>query len=414
MRVEESVVIGARLGGKAELGLIVKAYEKQLYSFALSSTGDRAEAEDAVQEVFVRLVSGIRDLREASRFESWLWAMARNELASRMRSKRASPALVDLDPDEVAAAGTVGGDRDDGLLGELFSVLRPEEAEAAALRYGGGLSVRELALVCGVPESTAKSRLDGARRRMRAASAGKAGKVGVAQRDARRAGPREGGPLGLHRFRIPFGLEERIMENLDTLRLGASIIERMANDEQMHLAILCRRGEAFDESSLAAIGRVEGGAELARRVGLRLSVKEFASMLNYTDRYTEMRIIGGLETVDPETSEALKRNMFVFEDFVLFDAKALALLIDEVGEEVFRLGLAACASAERDELLSKVEPGRAAAIRSALASGPWSPEAARSAQEEAVAFARRLDQTGRLKVVQGDCYPRGFAFTVPD
>jgi RNA polymerase sigma factor (sigma-70 family) len=415
MRVAESVVLGARLGGKAEFALIVRAYEKQLYSFALASIRDRVEAEDAVQEVFLSLLSGIRDLREAGRFESWLWAVARNELASRGRARRVSSAIVDLDPDEVATAADEGGSvGEDGdlLLEELFSRLRPEEALAAALRYGGGLSVRELALVCGIPESTAKSRLDGARRRMRAAAEGR--DAGSARRAVGEAPNGKGGAFRIQRFRIPFGLEERIMENVETLRLGAFIIERMANDEQMHLATISRRGEPFDERALAAIGRVKGGAELTRRVAARLSVKEFASMLNYTDRHTEMRIIGGLETVDPETSEELKRNMFVFEDFVLFDEKAIALLVEEIGEELFRLGLAACASSIRNELLGKLPVDVAAAMREAIAANPWSPEAARSAQEEAVAFARRLDQEGKLKVLQSEAFPRGWIFTVPD
>jgi flagellar motor switch protein FliG len=147
------------------------------------------------------------------------------------------------------------------------------------------------------------------------------------------------------------------------------------------------------------------------RLGARLNVKEFASMLYYTDRYTEKRIIEGLETVDKETCEELKRNMFVFEDFVLFDAKAFALLVDEVEEEAFAMGLATCGTAIHDELLGD---GSKASLRAALARSSWSPESARAAQEEAVAFDRRPDLAGRLKVLQGGQYPRSFVFTVPD
>lgn len=419
MKIEESVVMAARLGGKAEFAAIVRTYEKSLYSFALASTRSVPEAEDAVQEIFLKVLVGIRDVRNESRFESWLWSVARNELSSRGRKGLASSRIVDIDPDELDGeggswgAGMAGEAREgEDLLGGLFSQLRPEEALAAALKYGGGFSVREVALVCGIAESTAKGRLDMARRRMRAL-AGRGGQ-------RRRLGPGAPGPVfGIHRFRIPFGLEERIMDNVETLRLGASIIERLANDDQMHLASLSRRGEAFDERSLSAIGEVavdgDGtiGAEFVRRVASRLNVKEFASMLNYTDRYTEKRIIEGLETVDKETSEQLKRNMFVFEDFVLFDDKALSLLVDEVGEDLFAAGLAACGIPVRDELLANLGEKRVASLRAAIARSTWSIESARAAQEEAVAFARRLDKEGRLKVIQSADYPRGFIFTVP-
>lgn len=410
MRVSESVVIGARLGGGAEFAQIVKAYEKSLYSFALASTRNGSEAEDAVQDIFLSLLVGIRDLREPERLEAWLWAVARNELSARARAKTARPPEAELDPDEVpggAGAGGVGaggtgqgrelGPAEDLLLEEVFSALGREEALALSLRYGGGFSVRELGLVLGIGEPTAKSRLYEARKKLRdLVKAGGGG--GTASRSS------------LGRFRIPYGLEERIMDNVETLRIGAFLVERLANDDQMHVACLARRGEAFDERALAALGRMEKGGEFVRRVGKRLDVKEFASILNYTDRCTEKRIIEGLETVDPETSEALKRNMFVFEDFVLFGQDAFGLLLDEVGETVIALGMGACSASIRGELLGKVAEPRKAALEAALASGSWSPEAARAAQEEAVAFARRLDKEGRLRILQGSEYPRGFVF----
>jgi RNA polymerase sigma factor (sigma-70 family) len=412
MRVSESVVIGARLGGGAEFAQIVKAYEKSLYSFALASTRNGTEAEDAVQDIFLSLLVGIRDLREPERLEAWLWAVARNELSARARAKAARPPEAELDPDDVPGGGGAGGagaggpgrggelgPSEDLLLEEVFSALGREEALALSLRYGGGFSVRELGLVLGIGEPKAKSRLYEARKKSR--DLAKAGRGrGAASR------------FSLRRFRIPYGLEERIMDNVETLRMGAFLVERLANDDQMHMACLARRGEAFDERALAALGRMGKGGEFVRRVQKRLDVKEFASILNYTDRCTEKRIIEGLEAVDPETSEALKRSMFVFEDFVLFDPEAFGLLLDEVGETVIALGMGACGAPIREELLAKVAEPRRAALAAALASGSWSPEAARAAQEEAVALARRLDKEGRLMVSQGPGHPRGFVITL--
>ncbi|MDP3178498.1 MAG: sigma-70 family RNA polymerase sigma factor, partial [Spirochaetaceae bacterium] len=349
MSVSESVVLGARLGGSAEFAEIVRAYERRLYSFALASTRDRDEAEEAVQEIFLKVLVGIRDLRTAARFESWLFAVARNELSTRAKGRAARP-TPGLDPDELGAEEAYPARYRDGArsrseleLGELYALLGRDEALAVALKYGGGFSVKEIALACGIAESTAKSRLGEARKRMRAAAARGVGSA----RD-----------YGLEGFRIPFGLEERIMDDIATLKLGAFVAERMANADQMRLASLSLRGEAFDEAILAAMGRIEGGAELVRRTASRLCVKELASILNYVDRATEKRIIQGLETVDPEASEALKKNMFVFEDFILFDEDSLALLVDELGEEFFAVGLAACDPKNREKLLDRLGKAR--------------------------------------------------------
>lgn len=191
------------------------------------------------------------------------------------------------------------------------------------------------------------------------------------------------------------------MESVETLRLGARVVERMAIYDQARLAALAVGGGKMDEQVLDAMGRIEGGTELVARTGARLGAAELGAVLSYASRDTEMRLVEELERVDPATAEALKRNTFVFEDFSLFDEAAIELAVRELGVEAFAQGLSACEPRERELVMGTMGEETRARVRSALRGSAASPRIARAAQEEAVALARRLDLEGRIEVLTG-------------
>jgi RNA polymerase sigma factor (sigma-70 family) len=391
MRVDPDIVAAARDGAPAGFEAIVRAYGAGLYALCLASTRSPEEAADAVQEVFLKVLLGLRGLRDPRRFEQWLFAIARNECASRgrFRGREMGMRAPDVEPDALPAAdrGTV---HETAVLGSLFSVLSPEQAEVVALRYGAELTVNQAALACGVTRAVAKSRLHEAMTRMR------------------KAAPRLNARDALSGFRIPVGMEETIMENAALLRLGAGVIERLAIYDQRRLAILARKGEKLDEALLEAMGRIEGGTELVRRTGARMDVRELGMFLNYGDPYTEKRIVEELEAADPATAEALKARMFVFGDFVLFDRPALAAVIAETGVELFAHGLSGLGARERKEIMAILEASVHAQAADLLTRLPETPEVARAAQSEVVAHAYRMDKEGLLETVRGkEAGPRG-------
>jgi len=83
-----SIVRGAqRLEDKA-FERLVDLYSPRLYGFLLRITGNREDAEDLVQEVFVRVVRTIRDYSHNGRFEGWLFRIATNLGRDRIRHLR--------------------------------------------------------------------------------------------------------------------------------------------------------------------------------------------------------------------------------------------------------------------------------------------------------------------------------------
>jgi RNA polymerase sigma-70 factor (sigma-E family) len=132
----------------------------QLYTLC----GNLAEAEDAVQEAFVRAVEKPRRFAQVENPEAWLRTVAMNVARSRFRRtmvfhgliSRAGPppdVVQGLSPDHVA-------------LVDALRQLPWEQREAITLHYIVDLPVREIAVQLGIPEGTVKARLSRGRARL--------------------------------------------------------------------------------------------------------------------------------------------------------------------------------------------------------------------------------------------------------
>src|SRR3989304_4660588 len=112
-----SVMRRAKCLDAAAFEEIVDAYSGRLYGFFQRMLGGREEAEDLVQEVFVRVVKAIAEYREEGRFEAWLFRIAGNLVPERPRREPRETAIgmggddnaVDLETPKDRHAGGVGG-----------------------------------------------------------------------------------------------------------------------------------------------------------------------------------------------------------------------------------------------------------------------------------------------------------------
>lgn len=129
-------------------------------------TGDLGEAQDAVQEAFVRALAARRRFARVDNPEAWLRVVALNVARRRIRRRahldrllrRAAPAVrtvPGLSPDHVAVVAALRR-------------LPPAQAEAVALHYLADLPVAEIADLTGVAVGTVKARLSRGRARLAA------------------------------------------------------------------------------------------------------------------------------------------------------------------------------------------------------------------------------------------------------
>lgn len=122
----------------------------------------REEAQDAVQEVYLRARERIGQLRNPALFDAWLARIALNEARSiwRRRSREHGP----IRPELLKASQT--SSRDAALI-ELVEHLPPRERACVVLHYGHGYSMHEIGRLLGVSSLNTRTILFRARRRLR-------------------------------------------------------------------------------------------------------------------------------------------------------------------------------------------------------------------------------------------------------
>jgi RNA polymerase sigma-70 factor (ECF subfamily) len=147
---------------------------RSLLAYATGLTGDRASAEDVVQETLLRAWKHSEAIvNQKGSVRGWLLTVARNIVTDRVRAKSARPAEVA----ESSTAGPVAGDHADAVVNSMMVLdalhhLSPDHRQVLVELYYRGRSVSEAAHVLGVPPGTVKSRSYYALRAMRSVISG--------------------------------------------------------------------------------------------------------------------------------------------------------------------------------------------------------------------------------------------------
>jgi len=145
--------------------LDLQSHRERLLHSALVMCGNKSEAEDLVQETFLKALKLARRFRGDSSVHTWLHGILLNVRHHALREQKKQKYLI-LD-DELAQRATVGPDSADAAdqafcadrLAEALTHLSPEHREAIVSRYYGDLTIHEIAARTAVCEGTVKSRL---------------------------------------------------------------------------------------------------------------------------------------------------------------------------------------------------------------------------------------------------------------
>jgi RNA polymerase sigma-70 factor (ECF subfamily) len=175
VRTDEDLAIGIQQGNTQDLAALVERHHSPLLGYLYRMTGgDRALAEDLVQEAFLRVLRSIGQYRHGRPFKPWLYAIATN--LARDHYKRAEMRYtVDTRLDKEMTHGPdarpedrLVADQEAQQVAAAVMALPAHQRETLILRYYQSLSLAEIAAALDVPMGTVKSRIHLALRRLRA------------------------------------------------------------------------------------------------------------------------------------------------------------------------------------------------------------------------------------------------------
>jgi len=166
----DATLVGRVLGGDVDaFGGLVARHRERGMRFAAAMLGDAADAEEALQDAFVRAYRSLRTCREPARFDAWFMRILVNRCRTRgaMRGRAARLFVSDESAVERAAARP-GGDPDwreeiDRALARLDAMQR----EAFVLKHVEGLEYEEMARLTGARVPALKMRVKRACDRLR-------------------------------------------------------------------------------------------------------------------------------------------------------------------------------------------------------------------------------------------------------
>jgi len=177
---EPALVAAAKAGDISAFETLVGRYERKIFRLAQNITQNREDAEDAMQEAFLKAYEHLADFEGNSRFYTWLVRIAVNQALMKLRKRR--PNVVSLDeevdtgedliPREVEDWGPSPEERyEQSEMGEILSNavadLDPTFRIVFQLRDIEELSTEETAEVLGLSVPAVKSRLLRARLKLR-------------------------------------------------------------------------------------------------------------------------------------------------------------------------------------------------------------------------------------------------------
>jgi RNA polymerase sigma factor (sigma-70 family) len=168
-RENELIVVRCQLGELPALDELVTRWHLRLWRYIRCMVQRDEQAEESVQETWLRVLRGLPRLREPARFGPWFFGVAHRVLVDRLRTKYVSPAMANVDPDTLTDDDDVEtlDSEDIACLHESLGRLPLFEREVLTLFYFENLTLQEVAEVAAVPEGTVKSRLHRARRMLR-------------------------------------------------------------------------------------------------------------------------------------------------------------------------------------------------------------------------------------------------------
>lgn len=170
-RETDALVTGAQAGNSEDFAMLVQLYERQIYGYLSGLLRDRDEAWDLAQVVFMRAWQKLKTLKEVSRFQTWLYAVARNAVYDYWRTRKEIPVSweqLEMNNIHAELPGPEEWTAEAELVQLTLAELSSKARDCLLLRVIGGFSHQEIADIVGIGKTSVSTYISAARRQFRA------------------------------------------------------------------------------------------------------------------------------------------------------------------------------------------------------------------------------------------------------
>jgi len=174
---DEELILRFQGGDLYAFEQIVRRYKEPLINFVYHFLGDRVDAEDVVQETFLRVYRNKHLYRNIAKFSTWIYTIASNlaktELRRRRRRRLFSISQMgfdnrdyDLPSGDATPEGIVDGGMKESIIRKAIETLPTKFKEVVILRDVQEFSYEEIGEILDIPIGTVKSRVNRGRSRL--------------------------------------------------------------------------------------------------------------------------------------------------------------------------------------------------------------------------------------------------------
>lgn len=189
MEHDNELIANALNGSLQAWETLVRRYEGRVYNYSLRLTGNRDDALDLMQDVFLGVYRNLSRFRGESQFISWLFRIAHNKSVDLARRRQANPVksqALPVDPDEwpdFQASGSQWSGlpasesgpqalamavEKNAAIHQLLQALGVEQRLILELKVFQGMTFEEIAMMQDISANTAKTRFYSALKKLRA------------------------------------------------------------------------------------------------------------------------------------------------------------------------------------------------------------------------------------------------------
>lgn len=192
---------------------------------------------------------------------------------------------------------------------------------------------------------------------------------------------------------MPMNQAASILSKLST-ELRAEVAERIAMMEQTPPEVIRRVEQVLEKKVSSLIN-----TDMTKAGGPKMLV----DLLNRVDRSTERLIIDNLSESNPELAETIKNMMFVFEDIVTLDDRAIQAVLKEIDVKDLGTALKGVSQDVQEKIYKNMSERAVNMLKEDMEfMGPVKLRVVEESQQKFVAVIRRLEEAGEIQIGRGE------------